>query len=64
MAEIIDLDLHRDRKERREAAEKMEALKRDGIELDLVRLRDVFFSNRPTWRDKNGNGSSGNRDNT
>ena len=54
MAEVIDLDLYRDRKERKEALEKMEALKRDGIELDLVRLRSIFFSNRPTWRDKNG----------
>lgn len=62
MAEVIDLDLHRDRKERKEAAEKMEALKRDGIELNLVRLHNTFFSNKPTWRDKNG--SPDNRDNT
>jgi len=54
MAEIIDLDFHRDRKEREEASEKMEGLKRDGIELDLVKLHDTFFRNKPTWRDKNG----------
>lgn len=57
MAVVIDLDHHRsyrNLKEREKAAEKMDALKRDGIELDLVRLHKTYFSNKQIWKEKHG----------